>query len=170
MDDLIILSNSKTALTNFKAAILKHFKMTDEGELRWILGMRVTRDRKNRTLKLDQERYVQDLIDGFKMTDCKLATTPAIPGEVLPKIHQGEKHPGLNGPVDKTLYRTMVGKLVYAMVGTRPDIAFAVSQVARHFENPTVAHFTVVKRIIRYLNGTSRNSCAILRQRLGLVP
>ena len=154
VDDLIILSNNKTALTNFKAAISKHFKMTDEGELRWILGMRVTRDRKNRTLKLDQERYVQDLIDGFKMTDCKLATTPAIPGEVLPKIHQGEKYPGLNDPADKTLYRTMVGKLVYAIVGTRPDIAFAVSQVARHFENPTVSHLSAVKRIIRYLKGT----------------
>ena len=62
------------------------------GELRWALGKHVTRDRKNRTLKLDQERYVQDLIDVFEMTDCKLATTPAIPGEVLPKTHQGEKH------------------------------------------------------------------------------
>lgn len=89
------------------------------------------------------------------MTDCKLATTPAIPGEALPKIHQGEKHPGLNDPANKTLYRTMVGKLVYAMVGTRPDIAFAVSQVARHFENPTVTHLTAVKRIIRYLKGTT---------------
>jgi hypothetical protein len=128
--------------------------MTDEGELKWILGMRITRDRKRRTFKIDQSRYVQDLIDSFDMTDCKLASTPAIPGATLPKIHQGEKYLGLNDPADKTLYRTMVGKLAYAMVGTRPDIAFAVSQVARHFENPTVTHLVAAKRIIRYIKGT----------------
>lgn len=129
--------------------------MTDEGELKWILGMRVTRDRANRKLKTDQSRYVHDLIDSFDMTDCKLAQTPAIPGAALPKIHQGEKYLGLNDLADKTLYRTMVGKLVYAMVGTRPDLAFAVSQVARHFESPTATHLVAAKRIIRYLKGTT---------------
>ena len=73
----------------------------------------------------------------------------------MPKFHQGEKYLGLNDPADKTLYHTVVGKLVYAMVGTRSGIAFAVSQVARHFESPTATHLVAAKRIIRYLKGTT---------------
>lgn len=44
---------------------------------------------------------------------------------------------------------------MYAMLGTRPDIAFAVSVVSRYGSNPTPAHWTTVKRIFRYLRGTA---------------
>jgi hypothetical protein len=43
---------------------------------------------------------------------------------------------------------------MYAMLGTRPDIAFAVSVVSRFAANPTAAHYKAAKRILRYLRGT----------------
>ena len=51
-------------------------------------------------------------------------------------------------------YREAVGSLMYASMGTRPDITFAVSTVAQFLENPGAAHWEAVKHIFRYLKGT----------------
>ena len=54
----------------------------------------------------------------------------------------------------KTRYQLAVGSLMYAMLGTRPDLAFAVSVVSRYAHNPTSKHWGAVKRIFAYLKGT----------------
>jgi hypothetical protein len=51
-------------------------------------------------------------------------------------------------------YHEAVGSLMYATLGTRPDISFAVQVVSRFSNNPGRAHWEAVKRIFRYLNGT----------------
>jgi hypothetical protein len=55
---------------------------------------------------------------------------------------------------DGTLYRSAVGKLMYAAVSTRPDISFAVGVASRFMAAPTQEHWSLVKRILRYLRGT----------------
>ena len=52
------------------------------------------------------------------------------------------------------MYQSAVGSLLYLSVATRPDIAYAVSNVAQFSANPTTQHWTAVKRIMRYLRGT----------------
>ena len=52
------------------------------------------------------------------------------------------------------VYQSAVGCLLYLSTGTRPDIAFAVGNVARFSANPTTRHWIGVKRIFRYLKGT----------------
>ena len=52
-------------------------------------------------------------------------------------------------------YSSVVGMLLYLSTNTRPDIAFAVSQVAQFNSNPKQSHASAVKMIIRYLSGTS---------------
>jgi hypothetical protein len=54
-----------------------------------------------------------------------------------------------------TPYREAVGSLLWVSNGTRPDIAYAVSQVAKYMTNPGQEHWVAVKRIMRYLKGTS---------------
>lgn len=66
-----------------------------------------------------------------------------------------KKDDGVSKPVDPRLYQSMVGSLLYAAVSTRPDIAQAVGAVAKFSVCPTEAHMTAVKRIFRYLKGTS---------------
>ncbi|XP_023918615.1 secreted RxLR effector protein 161-like [Quercus suber] len=56
--------------------------------------------------------------------------------------------------VDPTLYRSMIGSLLY-LIASRPDIAFSVGVCAWFQAAPKESHLTVVKRIIRYVNGTS---------------
>jgi hypothetical protein len=51
-------------------------------------------------------------------------------------------------------YRSVVGMLLYLSTNTRPDIAFAVSQVARFSHNPKKSHASAIKTIVRYLQRT----------------
>ena len=147
VDDLIITGNDSTMLTNLKAQLSRKYKMKDLGELHWCLGMRVTRDRKKKTIKLDQAKYIGDVLKRFNMTECKPVATPAEPSVKLTK-NTGSTNS--NVP-----YMSAVGSLMYAMVGTRPDIAFAVGAVSRYASNPGDEHWRAVKRILRYLKGTA---------------
>ena len=52
-------------------------------------------------------------------------------------------------------YASAVGSLMYAMVCTRPDIAHEVGVLSRFMSNPGKEHWTAVKRVFRYLRGTS---------------
>ena len=56
--------------------------------------------------------------------------------------------------VSPTLYRSIIRSLLY-LTASRPDIAFSVGVCAKYQANPKESHLTVVKRIIRYVNGTS---------------
>jgi hypothetical protein len=66
-------------------------------------------------------------------------------------------------------YREAVGSLMYAAMGTRPDIAFATSTVAQFSENPGWAHWEAVKRIYRYLIGTKELELSYGGDQRGLV-
>ena len=59
----------------------------------------------------------------------------------------------LGESVDVTLYRSMIGCLLYLIV-SRPDIAFSVGVCSRFQSNPKVLHLNTVKRIIKYVGGT----------------
>ena len=56
--------------------------------------------------------------------------------------------------VDQRLYRSMIGSLLYPTT-SRPDIAFIVGVCARYQADPKVSHANHMKRILKYVNGTS---------------
>jgi hypothetical protein len=152
VDDLIIASNSKTALAEFKEAMVQTFEMSDLGPVSFYLGMQVERDRARRELKLSQAHYVAEVLERFGMTECKPISTPM---EVKTKL---QKHEGQAGLEEVREYQRLVGSLMYLMVGTRPDIAFTVGALSRHLSNPGPEHWVVAKRVLRYLKGTA-NLC-----------
>jgi hypothetical protein len=55
----------------------------------------------------------------------------------------------------KVPYREAVGCLLYISITCRPDISYAVSQVAKFCQNPGRAHWNAVKKILAYLSGTT---------------
>jgi hypothetical protein len=60
--------------------------------------------------------------------------------------------------VDKGLcsqYQSAIGSLMYAMMQTRPDLAFPVSWLSQYCSNPKEEHWKAVKRVLRYLRGTA---------------
>jgi hypothetical protein len=150
VDDLVIVSNNLDAVKEFKRLLAARFKITDMGDLQWILGMEVKRNRKARTLTLHQRKYIRDILELFKMADAHPSPYPAAPGVRLTKAQQQKEG---EQPVSVSHYRSMVGKLVYLLVASEPSIAFAVGQVSRFFSCPNSAHVVAVKVVLRYLKG-----------------
>eukprot|EP00253_Pinus_taeda_P029216 PITA_29216 len=106
-------------------------------------------------------QVAKNLVDRFRMQDCKPATTPMEPGL---KLSAQSSSP----PVDETLFRQLVGSLIY-LTATKPDISFSVSYISRFMSAPKVDHWIAAKRVLRYVRGTSdygllytRNSDPIL--------
>jgi hypothetical protein len=97
---------------------------------------------------LSQEKYTKDLLKRLKMEKCKPIKTP------MPTNGHLDLDEGGN-PVDQTLYRSMIGSLLY-LTASRPDIMFSVCMCARFPANPKKAHLSVVKRILWYLKHTPR--------------
>src|SRR5215216_4561184 len=71
VDDLIILSNDTTSLNKIKAELGKRFEMKDLGEIRFCLGIQVMRNRKERTIRISQAKYIENILDRFNMLNCK---------------------------------------------------------------------------------------------------
>jgi hypothetical protein len=80
------------------------------------------------------------------MTYCKYASTPFLSGV---KLEDGGETP----LVDNTLYRQLVGSLLY-LTHSRLDLSYAVGAVSKFMQEPHELHWKVVKRILRYVQGT----------------
>lgn len=153
VDDLLIMSNNPTKESQLKEILNTNFKMKDLGEPTLILGIRIQRDKNTGAITIDQERYIQGIIERFGLDEANPVTTPLdlnqkISKEFCPKT-EADKYEMRNVP-----YREATGSLLYAAQVTRPDINFAVNLLCRYNENPGKAHWVAVKRIIRYLKGT----------------
>ena len=120
--------------------------MRDLGEAHFILGMKITRDRQNRTLWLTQEHYLSEVVEKFGMKNCRSVATPQETGLRL------EKYEGT--PVKANEFQALVGSLTYAAMATRPDIASALATVSQFASNPSDVHWKAAKRILRYLSGS----------------
>lgn len=83
------------------------------------------------------------------MSEAQSVSTPSDTNVKLTKEDDVSKQ------VDSSLYQSMVGSLLYAATATRPDISHAVGVVSKFNANPSEAHMTAVKRIMRYLKGTA---------------
>lgn len=114
----------------------------------WMLGMRITRDRKARTIRLDQELYVTKALEKFGLEQCRVVNTP----EAVGAAHDG--NPSLDTPADRQRYMEITGTLMYAAISTRPDIAHAVHYLASNMQAPTDRHMQAAERVLRYLTGT----------------
>jgi hypothetical protein len=61
-------------------------------------------------------------------------------------------------PANRKKYLSIVGSLMYAAIGSRPDITFSVTTLSRYNAQPHEMHLTAAKRVLRYLKATSNLS------------
>ena len=152
VDDLLLAGNNLSAISWIKGELHKRFEMKDLGEAKVILGLEITRDRKNRELHLGQSKYAGDILERFGMHDSRPVSTPMIQSNTNDNCLE-VIDPVTDVPTTAP-YRQAIGALMYLMLGTRPDIAFAVGKLARFCENPKDKHWIAVKRVLRYVAGT----------------
>ena len=122
------------------------WKCHDLGEVKKFLCMRITCS--GQTIHLDQRAYLDKVLGPFSMTNAKSAPT-LLPSHWIPKLAEGKASPELLG-----CHQSIIGSLLYLMIGTRPDIAYAVTKLVQFATNPSQEHLTSAKYICRYLAGT----------------
>jgi hypothetical protein len=130
VDDLIILASNVSILKWLKSRLEDEFEMSDLGELHYCLGVEFERDRANRTITMSQSKYIEEVLKRFNMEECKPIGTPLDVNSKLLKLTE-EEFQGIEEEMQNIPYKAAVGSLMYAMVGTRPDLAFPVSMVSQ---------------------------------------
>ena len=130
--------------------------MKDLGAAKKILGMEIRRDREARKLWLSQKNYIRKIFERFNMQDTKFVSTPLANYFKLSESQCPKDEKELE-EMSEVPYASAVGCLMYVMVYTRPDLAHAMSTVSMDMSKPGKEHWNTMKRIFRYLKGTSEH-------------
>jgi hypothetical protein len=153
-DDFSIFADSSdTANFLIQKQLRERFEISDLGPINWLLGVHLTRDLTACTFSLGQQAYIEQIINRFGLSEARIATTPMEVGIDLSFDSPQVSAISLTA-TEKTKYREMIGCLMYAAVMTRPDIAFAVSNLSQYLDAPRTTHLHAVTRVFRYLSGT----------------
>ena len=146
VDDIIVASRSMTVISDVKKALEATTQMEDRGRLHWFLGLRIRQEGSKVTI--DQERYIETMLERFQMDQCKPSRTPVNLNLKLQTAKNGDEE------VDQRIYKNLVGSLLYLDKQTRPDILFTVNILSRHMNAPTNQHWMCGKRLLRYLQSS----------------
>ena len=144
VDDMIITGDNHFGIFDFKQFLHQNFEMKNLGHLSYFLGFEVSFD--STGYYLSQAKYAFDLLSRAGLTNTKVVSTPhemnahLIPLDGTPRS-------------DATLYRQLVGSLVYLTV-TCPNIAHAVHLVSQFLAAPHFIHYAAMIHILRYIKGT----------------
>ncbi|GJT74879.1 retrovirus-related pol polyprotein from transposon TNT 1-94 [Tanacetum coccineum] len=144
VDDIIFASTNTAMCDEFANQMTNKFKMSMMGQMSFFLGLQISQS--PRGIFINQSKYASEIVKKYGLHTTDSVDTPMIENKKLDEDLQGK-------PVDATLYRGMIGSLMY-LTSSRPDLNYAVCLCARYQAKPTEKHLQAVKRIFRYLNGT----------------
>ncbi|GJV43963.1 retrovirus-related pol polyprotein from transposon TNT 1-94 [Tanacetum coccineum] len=145
VDDIIFGSTSQNLCDDFAKIMHGEFEMSMMGELNFFLGLQIKQIEDE--IFFNQSKYIKEMLKKFGLEDSKPTKTPMSTEIKLTKDDEADS-------VDSSKYRGMIGSLLY-LTASRPDIMFSVCLCARFQENPKTTHLEAVKRIFRYIRGTS---------------
>ena len=147
VDDILLIGNDIPTLLSVKQRLGKCFALKDLGEAETMLGIRIYRDRSHRLLGLSQEKYIDKVLKRFSMENSKKGLIPLQQGVVLSKkdcpcTKEQREY------MSKVPYASAIGSIMYAMLCTRVDVAYALSVTSRFQQDPGESHWSAVKNIL----------------------
>nr|GEU85170.1 retrovirus-related Pol polyprotein from transposon TNT 1-94 [Tanacetum cinerariifolium] len=144
VDDIIFASTNIAMCDEFSNQMTNKFKMSMLGKMSFFLGFQISQSPKG--IFINQSKYTSEIIKKYGLTSIDSVNTPMIENKKLDEDLQGK-------PVDATLYRGMIGSLMY-LTASRPDLIYAVCLCAQYQAKHTEKHLQAVKRIFQYLKRT----------------
>ena len=149
VDDIKIMGVKDSGMIGrVKQELAAAFEMVDMGPISFYLGLKVDRDREKKTLKLSQPAYIDKILAKFHLDQANISNTPMKEAPLTP--NEGKEAT----QAERERYQGMTGSIIFSMVETRPDIAFATLVVSRFAKNPSHHHSEAVKTILCYLKAT----------------
>nr|CAN75281.1 hypothetical protein VITISV_007972 [Vitis vinifera] len=127
--------------------------MKDLGSTKRILGMKIERDMSKRLLRLSQKSYILKVLSRCEMNNLKTVSTPLgkhfrLSITQAPETHEEKRF------MERIPYASMVGSVMYTMVCSRPDLAYAVNMISRYMSCLGKPYWQTVKWLFQYLAGT----------------
>ena len=147
VDDIIIGCNNDDVRDRFKERLSQLFSMKDLGQIAYFLGIQF--EREGNFVTMHQSQFIKKILQKFGMENCRPRSTPCEINANKPCENEGSE------PADSTLYRSIVGSLIYLMTATRPDLCYVVTRLSQHMSSPTLDDFTRAKHVLRYLKNTA---------------
>lgn len=145
VDDLIVAVLYIEQMNEIERIFKPHFVMQDLGQINYYLGMQVTKD-DNENFELNQSAYIMKIVSDFGLQNAKPAKTPM-------EVSYGKSNS--SQPLDSNKkYRSLIGRLLYLSVNSRPDISASVSILAQKVSTPTDEDWNQLKRVVKYLKAT----------------
>lgn len=156
VDDILNIDLEPTNATSETSSIIRQlmsrFKMKNLGKLSRFLGYEISSDEANGVTTVCQHTYIKSIVKRYEVENGKPTYTPGDDKVQLDAYAVLDKS---LDDTEKVLYQSIVGALMYAALGTRPDIAYTVSALSRHCCSPLTSHLSAARRVLRYLNTTS---------------
>lgn len=150
VDDILIASTDSKVIKKVKDQIAKEFEITDLGEAKWILKIQVVPARGG-GIWIGQKSYIRSILEEEGIWDVPVEKYKDTPMAVNWQTDT------LSRPLDESessRYKTVVAKLLYLSMQTRPDILYSVTILAQHQRNPKLCHMRAATRILLYLRKT----------------
>jgi hypothetical protein len=154
VDDLAIVGDPDF-VTSLIKSLGNKFDIGADSDLHHFLSLKITRDRQQRLVYLNQSHYIEEIQERF-LTNAVPVLTPTDSNFKLLRRHTTSDPPS-SGP-----YNQLIGSLLWVSQCTRPDISFAVNKLSQHLRDPSEAHWQAAVCILNYLVSTKN-----LRLRLG---
>ena len=153
VDDILLIGNDIPMLQSVKTWLSNKFFMKDLDEASYILDIKIYRDRSKRMLGLSQSRYIDLVLKRFNMEESKRGYLPISQGihfskKMCPKTSEERER------MNSIPYASTVGSIMYAMLCTKPDVAYALDIVSRYQADSGEDHWKTVKNILKYLRRT----------------
>lgn len=146
VDHLLIAASSIQRIKDIKESFCQ-FTIKDLGESSLILGIEISRDRAKGTITLRQAAYAKAVLQRYNCADARAVKTPMEDG--LNLSVRTDDATRVEAP-----YAQAIGSLMYLAVATRPDLVFAGGGLARYTSKYQGQHWTAVKRVFRFIQGT----------------
>ena len=142
VDDCIISAPTTKEIKQLINGLKEIYQLTEQGELKYILGVEIERNRNTKTIQINQTKYIKNIVKRFNMENSNSVNIPYFKAEETTELTNTKE------------YQSIIGSENYAAVISRPDISFTVNNLARSLYQPTDNNYKAAKKLLRYLNGT----------------
>lgn len=150
VDDLLISGTDIECVNKTKEMLKRNFSMKDLGLAKYFLGISIEQDAINGILKISQKAFLKQILQKYNMSECKSVATPM---DSKFKTDSLNKQKSESQELE-TRCRQLIGCLLYAVLGSRPDLCACVSILSRFQKCASEELWNMLKRVLRYIKGT----------------
>lgn len=154
---LMLMGPEENDIENVKVELGKHLDVKNLGMLQIFLGVIFVR--KPCGAYLTQRHYIRQVLERYGMSSCKSVKTPMAEGALK------EMHDSASVPINIHSYQELLGCLLFLSTRTRSDLSAAIAILCRYTSDPRQVHWIALKRVLRYLQGTSDNALRLVNNR-----